>query len=79
MSKVYGVVFNGLNKKYYYESEEDLALDTLVIVNTERGLQLVKVAEILDKKLEENTKMVNSNFEEIAKISDTNLEENCIP
>ena len=54
MSKVYGVVFNGLNKKYYYESEEDLALDTLVIVNTERGLQLVKVAEILDKKLEEN-------------------------
>ena len=54
VSKVYGVVFNGLNKKYYYESEEDLALDTLVIVNTERGLQLVKVAEILDKKLEEN-------------------------
>ena len=34
---------------------------------------------VADKKLEENTKMVNSNFEEIAKISDTNLEENCIP
>ena len=54
MSKVYGVVFNGLKKKYYYESDEDLALDTLVIVNTERGLQLVKVAEVLDKKLVED-------------------------
>ena len=58
MSKIYGVVFNGLNKKYYYESDEDLALDTLVIVNTERGFQLVKVVEVLDKKLEESLEKI---------------------
>lgn len=48
MSKVYGVIFNDLNKKYYYKSDDEYVVDSLVIVENERGIQLAKVAEVLD-------------------------------
>ena len=48
MNKVYGVIFNKIDKKYYYLGEEDYEVGSLVLVNTERGLQLVKVVQILE-------------------------------
>lgn len=48
MSKVYGVIFNDLNKKCYYKSDDEYVVDSLVIVENERGTQLAKVAEVLD-------------------------------
>lgn len=48
MNKVYGVIFNNIDKKYYYLGEEDYEVGSLVLVNTERGLQLVKVVQILE-------------------------------
>ena len=48
MNKVYGVKFNNIDKKYYYLGEEDYEVGSLVLVNTERGLQLVKVVQILE-------------------------------
>ena len=43
MNKVYGVKFNNIDKKYYYLSDEDYEVGSLVLINTERGLQLTKV------------------------------------
>lgn len=48
MNKVYGVIFNNIDKKYYYLGEQDYEVGSLVLVNTERGLQLVKVVQILE-------------------------------
>lgn len=48
MNKVYGVKFNNIDKKYYYLSDEDYEVGSLVLINTERGLQLVKVVQILE-------------------------------
>ena len=48
MNKVYGVIFNNIDKKYYYLGEEDYEVGSLVLVNTERGLQLAKVVQILE-------------------------------
>ena len=48
LNKVYGVIFNNIDKKYYYLGEEDYEVGSLVLVNTERGLQLVKVVQILE-------------------------------
>ena len=58
MNKVYGVVFNDLNKKFYYKSSEDFEIGTLVIVENERGPQLVKIAEILDKSFDEELNII---------------------
>lgn len=49
MNKVYGVIFNDIDKKYYYLGDEEFAEGSLVIVNTERGMQLVKVVQVIDK------------------------------
>ena len=49
LNRVYGVIFNNIDKKYYYLSEEDYEIGSLVLVNTERGLQLVKVVQVLEK------------------------------
>ena len=48
MNKVYGVKFNNIDKKYYYLSDEDYEVGSLVLINTERGLQLTKVVQILE-------------------------------
>lgn len=48
MNKVYGVKFNNIDKKYYYLSDEDYEVGSLVLINTERGLQLKKVVQILE-------------------------------
>ena len=58
MSRIYGVIFNEMNKKFYYKANEDYELDTLVIVNNERGPQLVKVVEILDKEADEELEVI---------------------
>ena len=50
MCKIYGIVFKDNNKKYYFKSEEEYSLEDLVIVLTERGEQLVKIVQILDKE-----------------------------
>ena len=55
MNKVYGVIFNDIDKKYYYLGDEEFAEGSLVIVNTERGMQLVKVVQVIDKISEEIT------------------------
>lgn len=55
MNKVFGVIFNGNDKKFYYKSENDYAIDSLVIVETERGQQLVKVVQVLDDYKDEIT------------------------
>ena len=55
MNKVYGVIFNDIDKKYYYLGDEEFADGSLVIVNTERGMQLVKVVQVIDKIGEEIT------------------------
>lgn len=55
MNKVYGVIFNGNDKKFYYKSENDYEIDSLVIVETERGQQLVKVVQVLDDYKDEIT------------------------
>lgn len=55
MNKVYGVIFNGNDKKLYYKSESDYEIDSLVIVETERGQQLVKVVQVLDDYKDEIT------------------------
>lgn len=55
MNKVYGVIFNGNDKKFYYKSESDYEIDSLVIVETERGQQLVKVVQVLDDYKDEIT------------------------
>lgn len=52
MNKVYGVIFNELNKKYYYKANDDFEINSLVVIETERGIQLARVVEILDKSLE---------------------------
>ncbi len=48
LNKVYGVIFNNIDKKYYYLGEEDYEVGSLILVDTERGLQLVKVVQILE-------------------------------
>ena len=53
MNKIYGVIFNGIDKRFYYKSEDDYEVDSLVIVETERGQQLVKVVQVLDDYKEE--------------------------
>lgn len=55
MNKVYGVIFNDIDKKYYYLGDEEFAEGSLVIVNTERGMQLVKVVQVIDKISEKIT------------------------
>lgn len=50
MNKLYGVVFQENEKKYYYTSEIDFFINDLVIVNTERGEQLVKIVQIINKE-----------------------------
>lgn len=55
MNKIYGVIFNGIDKRFYYKSEDDYEVDSLVIVETERGQQLVKVVQVLDDYKEEIT------------------------
>ncbi len=55
MNKVFGVIFNGNDKKFYYKSENDYEIDSLVIVETERGQQLVKVVQVLDDYKDEIT------------------------
>ena len=55
MNKVYGVIFNDIDKKYYYLGDEEFAEGSLVIVNTERGQQLVKVVQVLDDYKDEIT------------------------
>lgn len=55
MNKVFGVIFNGNDKKFYYKSENDYVIDSLVIVETERGQQLVKVVQVLDDYKDEIT------------------------
>lgn len=55
MNKVYGVIFNGNDKKFYYKSESDYEIASLVIVETERGQQLVKVVQVLDDYKDEIT------------------------
>ncbi len=53
MNNVYGVIFNGLNKKYYYKAKEELKIDDLVVITTDRGPQLARVVETLVKDYEE--------------------------
>jgi len=55
LNKVYGVIFNDIDKKYYYLGDEEFAEGSLVIVNTERGMQLVKVVQVIDKISEKIT------------------------
>ena len=55
MNKVFGVICNGNDKKFYYKSESDYEIDSLVIVETERGQQLVKVVQVLDDYKDEIT------------------------
>lgn len=55
MNKIYGVIFNGIDKRFYYKSEDDYEVDSLVIVETERGQQLVKVVQVLDDYKDEIT------------------------
>jgi cell fate regulator YaaT (PSP1 superfamily) len=55
VNKVFGVIFNGNDKKFYYKSENDYEIDSLVIVETERGQQLVKVVQVLDDYKDEIT------------------------
>ena len=55
MNKIYGVIFNGIDKRFYYKSEDDYEIDSLVIVETERGQQLVKVVQVLDDYKDEIT------------------------
>lgn len=49
MNNVYGVIFNGLKKKYYYKANDAYEIDDLVVITTDRGPQLAKVVEILTK------------------------------
>lgn len=49
LNKVYGVIFNELEKTFYYVYEEELNVGDYVIVNNERGEQLVKVVDVLFK------------------------------
>ena len=59
LNRVYGVIFNNIDKKYYYLSEEDYEIGSLVLVNTERGLQLVKVVQVLEKnKIQEEMEKI---------------------
>lgn len=53
MNRIYGVVFKDSEKKFYYQSSLDLGIDDLVVINTDRGEQLVKVVQVLDKNIEE--------------------------
>lgn len=50
MAKVYGIVFKDNNKKYYFQSEEDFNIEDLVVIKTERGEQLVRIAQVLNDK-----------------------------
>ena len=58
MNKVYGVIFNELNKKYYYKANEDFAINSLVVIETERGIQLARVVEILDMSMDEEFDLI---------------------
>ena len=49
LNNVYGVVFNELAKKFYYVFNGKLSVGDYVIVNTDRGEQLVKVVDIIAK------------------------------
>lgn len=49
LNNVYGVVFNELEKKFYYVFNGKLSVGDYVIVNTDRGEQLVKVVDIITK------------------------------
>lgn len=49
LNNVYGVVFNELEKKFYYVFNGKLSVGDYVIVNTDRGEQLVKVVDIIIK------------------------------
>ena len=49
LNNVYGVIFNELEKKFYYVFNGKLSVGDYVIVNTDRGEQLVKVVDIITK------------------------------
>ena len=49
LNNVYGVVFNELEKKFYYVFNGKISVGDYVIVNTDRGEQLVKVVDIITK------------------------------
>lgn len=50
LNKVYGVIFNELDKRFYFVFDNDLNIGDYVIVNNERGEQLVKVVDVLIKE-----------------------------
>lgn len=53
MSKLYGIVFNDMKKKYYYCSDDDFDINSRVIVGNERGPQLAKVIEIISADIDD--------------------------
>lgn len=62
MAKIYGTIFND-NKKFYYKSEEDYDVNDLVIVNTERGELLVKIVQIISKKVDVDGEIIRKGTE----------------
>ena len=49
MNNVYSVLFKDSNKAYNFKSDSNYNINDLVIVDTEKGLQLAKVTRICDK------------------------------
>lgn len=62
MSKLYGIVYKDNNKQYYFKSDVDFEVNDLVIVTSERGEQLVKVVQILERN-------DNEEYESITRIA----------
>lgn len=62
MSKLYGIVYKDNNKQYYFKSDLDFEVNDLVIVTSERGEQLVKIVQILERN-------DNEEYESITRIA----------
>ena len=49
MSKIYGIVFNDNKKKQFIASNSEYNVDDLVVVLTERGENIAKIASVIEK------------------------------
>lgn len=61
--KVYGVLFKNNSKAYYFKSNEDIDINTEVIVDTEKGQQYGKIVSILAEYNE------NEEFKDIIRLA----------
>lgn len=58
--KIYGLIYHDNGKVYNFKSDLDLSKDDLVVVDTDRGQQIAKVAYVKDRLKDVNIKELKS-------------------